>query len=130
MMAGGHRIRSWHDDRDLYGDSNRLTGAASLSDGLHPGPPALDAEVLVERGAMETLGDAIRSRPVDPGALVLDAFEPQEQFVGMAVPAVRPSWLAIGTPACGTLTPKPWRNPLGEAWRGRAPWRRLPSTAI
>jgi len=111
-------------------DEVKVEHGLHLVDGLEPGAAALDPEMLVEARAVQAFDDAVGLRPFDPGALVLDAFEPQEQFVGMAVPAVRPSWLAIGTPACGTLTPKPWRNPLGEAWRGRAPWRRLPSTAI
>ena len=56
-----------------------------LLDGLEPGLAAFDPEVLVEKGAVQTLDDAVGLRPADPGAFVLDAFELEEQLVGMAV---------------------------------------------
>ena len=56
-----------------------------LVEGLEPSAAALDAEMLVEKSAVQALDDAIGLRPVDPGPLVLDVFELQEQLVGMAV---------------------------------------------
>jgi hypothetical protein len=47
-----------------------------LRDGLEPGAPALDAEVLVEQGAMQALDDAVALRP---------DVELQEQLLRMAV---------------------------------------------
>jgi hypothetical protein len=43
-----------------------------LLDGLEPGAPALDPEVLVEQGAMQALDDAVAVRPVNPCGLVGD----------------------------------------------------------
>ena len=41
-----------------------------LLEGLEPGATALDAEMLVEQGAVPALDDAIGLWPVDPGSLV------------------------------------------------------------
>jgi hypothetical protein len=41
--------------------------------------------VLVEQGAVQSLDDAVGLRLTDAGPVVLDAFELDEQFVGMAV---------------------------------------------
>jgi hypothetical protein len=56
-----------------------------LVDRVEPGTPALDAEVLVEQRAVQALDDAIGLRAFNPGGAVLDAFELQEQLVGMPI---------------------------------------------
>jgi len=56
-----------------------------LLDGLKPGASTFDAEMLVEKRAVPALDNAVGLRPIDPGSLVLDILELQEQLVGMAV---------------------------------------------
>ena len=54
-------------------------------DGLEPGLAAFNPEVLVEQRAVQALDDAVGLRTPDAGSLVLDAFELQEQLIGMLV---------------------------------------------
>ena len=56
-----------------------------ILDGFEPGAAALDAEVLVEQGAVQAFNDAVGLRVLDPRDAVLDLFQLQEQFVGMLV---------------------------------------------
>ena len=56
-----------------------------LLDRLEPCAAAFDAEVLVELGTVQALDDAVGLRTLHLGAAVLDAFELQEQLVGMLV---------------------------------------------
>ena len=56
-----------------------------LLDGLVPGRAALDPKMLLEKGAVEPLDEAIGLRPADPGGAVLDVLELQEELVGVAV---------------------------------------------
>ena len=50
-----------------------------------PGFAALDAEVFIEEGAVEALKIAVGLRPSDLGGAVLDAFELEEELVGVLV---------------------------------------------
>lgn len=52
---------------------------------LVPGLAALDAEVLVEQGAVEAFEVAVALRAADPGGAVSDAFELEEELVGVLV---------------------------------------------
>ena len=54
---------------------------------FEPGFAALDAEVLIQQGAMESLDDAVRLRALHAGGAVGDIFELEEQFVRMPVRA-------------------------------------------
>lgn len=56
--------------------------ALHLLDGLEPGAPALDTEVLVQERAVQALDDAVGLWPLDLGGAVLDRLELQEQLVG------------------------------------------------
>jgi hypothetical protein len=56
-----------------------------LVDGLKPCAAALDTEMLVQQRAMQALDDAVGLGPFDPGSPVGDAFQLQEQLVGMLV---------------------------------------------
>lgn len=56
-----------------------------LVDGLEPGAPAFDPEVLVEQGSVQPFDDAVGLRPLHLGAAVRDALQLQEQLVGVAV---------------------------------------------
>ena len=56
-------------------------------DGLEPGAPAFDPELLVEQGAMDALGDIVGLRPLGPRSPVLDLFELQEKLVRVLVGA-------------------------------------------
>jgi hypothetical protein len=67
-----------------------------LFKGLEPGATALDAEMLVEQGAVPALDDAIVLWPVDPGSLVLDVFELQKQFIGVTVLAAAELAAVVG----------------------------------
>jgi len=66
-------------------DEVLVEDALHLLDGLEPGAAALDAEMFVEEGAVQAFNDAVGLRPADPGSLVLDAFELQEELVGVAI---------------------------------------------
>ena len=61
--------------------------ALRLFDGFEPSAPALDAEVLVEQGAVQALDDAVGLRPLDFGGAVLNRLELEEQLADMAVGA-------------------------------------------
>jgi len=50
-----------------------------------PGFAALDAEVFIEEGAVEAFEIAVGLRPADLGGAVLDAFELEEELVGVLV---------------------------------------------
>jgi hypothetical protein len=67
-----------------------------LRDGLEPCATALDAEMLVEQGAVPALYDAIGLWSVDPGSLVLGVFELQKQLVGVAVLAAAELAAVVG----------------------------------
>lgn len=54
-------------------------------DALEPCAVALDAEVFVEKSAVQPFNDAVRLRPAHLGRAVLDLFELQAEFVGMLV---------------------------------------------
>lgn len=56
-----------------------------LLDGLEPGSPPLDTEVLVEHGAMEALDYAVGLRTLDPCGAVFDLFQLQEELIGMLI---------------------------------------------
>lgn len=56
MWAGG-----------VVGDEPGVERHLHLLDGLEPGAATLDAEVLVEHGAVEALDYAVRLRPLHPG---------------------------------------------------------------
>jgi hypothetical protein len=53
-------------------DEVLIKNGPHLLEGLEPGATALDAETLVEQGAVLALDDAIGLWPVDPGSLALD----------------------------------------------------------
>ena len=57
------------------GVENRL----HLLDGLEPGAPAFDPEVLVEQGTMQALDDAVALRPANLRGPVGDVLELQER---------------------------------------------------
>jgi len=56
-----------------------------LLDRLEPGLTSLHAEVLIQQSAVQPLDNAVGLGPTDPGPLVLDAFELEEQLVWMLV---------------------------------------------
>jgi hypothetical protein len=56
-----------------------------LLDGLEPDLAALDAEVLVQQGPVQSLDDPVGLRPLHPGLAVLDALQLEEEFVGVLV---------------------------------------------
>jgi hypothetical protein len=76
-------------------DKVLIENGLHLLDGLKAGAAALDAEMLVEQRAMPALDDAVGLGPVDPGSLVLDVFELQEQLVGVAVRLLSESTASI-----------------------------------
>jgi len=71
----------------VVGDEVGVEGGLHLLDGLEPGAAALDAEVLVEQGAVQPLDDAVGLGPLHPGEAVVDAFEPEEERAGVPVRA-------------------------------------------
>jgi hypothetical protein len=56
--------------------------------GLKPCAPAFDAEVLVEKGAVEAFDDAVGLGPLDARGAVFDVLKLQVEFKGVLV---RPS---------------------------------------
>lgn len=79
----------------LTGSSLIVTDEEVVENGLHfldgfePGAATLDAEVLVEQGAVEALDDAVGLRTLHPGRAVLDLLQLQEEFVGVLVGPAR-----------------------------------------
>jgi len=69
----------------VVGDEIVIERDLHLVNGLEPRPPAFDAEVLVEKGSVEALDDAVGLRALDPCGAVLDVFELQEQLVRVLV---------------------------------------------
>ena len=51
-------------------------------DGVEPGAPAFDPEVLVQERAVQPLHDPVGLRPLHPRGAVLDLLELQEQLIG------------------------------------------------
>ena len=58
---------------------------------INRGAPAFDPKLLVEQGAVQPLDDAVGPEPIEPGTLVLDGFELEEQLLGAAVLATAKS---------------------------------------
>ena len=69
----------------IVADEIGVENGLHLINGLEPGGPAFDAEVFVEKGAMQALDDVVGLRPLDPGSAVFDVFQLQEQLVGVLV---------------------------------------------
>jgi hypothetical protein len=63
------------------GVENRL----HLVDGLEPGAPAFDAEVLVEQRSVQPFDNSVRLRAFDARGSVLDLLDLEEQLVGVLV---------------------------------------------
>lgn len=94
----------------IVGDEIGVESGLHFLDGLEPGAAAFDAEVLVEQGAVEALDDAVGLRSADLGLAVLDAFELEEQLVGMAVGAATELAAALRTVLIGM----PWASKVGS----------------
>ena len=54
-------------------------------DGLIPFGPALNAEVFIEKGPMESFHKAFAPRPSNLDGTVFDLFELEEQFIGVTI---------------------------------------------
>lgn len=67
-------------------DEIGVENSLHLSDGFEPGAAAVNAEVLVELRAVQTLNGLVGLRSAVPGALVFDGLELQEEPAGAAVP--------------------------------------------
>lgn len=74
-----------------------------LVEGLVPGGSALHPEVFVEERPVEALDEAVGLGPADAGGAVLDAFELEEELVGVPVGAAaeirgrcRTGWCGCG----------------------------------
>ena len=63
----------------------RIQVLLHLLDGLVPGGPPLDAEMLFEERAVEALDEAVGLGPPHLGRAVLDVLQLQEELVGMLV---------------------------------------------
>lgn len=74
----------------------RFEVALHLIDGLVPGRAPLHAEVLVEQRAVQPLDEAVALRPTDACGAVSNAFELQEQFVGMLIRATAELAAVVG----------------------------------
>src|SRR4029077_8854763 len=55
--------------------------------GLATGAAAFDAEMLVQKSAVQAFDNTVGLRSVDPSLFVLDVFELQKKLVGMAIRA-------------------------------------------
>ena len=62
-----------------------LSSSLHLGDDLVPDGSALDAQMLVEQRAVQPFHDAVALRPADAGGLVGDAFQLEEQLVGVLI---------------------------------------------
>jgi hypothetical protein len=69
----------------VVGDEPFVEHGLHFIDGLKSCPAALDAEVFVQRGAVEAFDNAVGLRPLDPCGAVVDLFKLQEQLVRMLV---------------------------------------------
>lgn len=71
----------------IVGDEELVQGHLHLVDGLEPGSPALDSEVLIEQGTVEPFHDSVGLRAVHLRGAMPYVLKLQQQLIGTAVGA-------------------------------------------
>ena len=86
-MQGGSAVHAASLMRPLavVAQEEGIESGLHLGDGLVPDGPALDPQMLVEQRAVQSFHDPVALRPADPGGLVGDAFQLEEQLVGVLI---------------------------------------------